>query len=136
MKKKYVVLGLPALLIPVILLCGCRGCLRATRQYNGVVLDAETHLPLPGVEVRCGHVHYGKFAPSMDGLFLRRSAHWTVTTDGDGRFGVAMSGFDRQIQVIHYPHRRWRADVTDWPRGKDVVIMLERDRLDPKPKEE
>lgn len=98
------------------------------RTYHGVVLDSATHSPLAGVEVSGRYYYNYRFAPSLDGLFLRRGVSVSGITDRNGKFQVRLRGFNRSIQVIHHPYELWRAHVTKWPKGKEIIIELERSK--------
>jgi hypothetical protein len=95
-------------------LCGC-----ASKQtYSGRVVDAETGQPIVGAEISATYYERGKFAPSLDGCFLRIPVQASAVTDANGEFSLQVGRHHLDFWVSGpadsraYRHsvRWWRVD--------------------------
>ena len=99
------------------------GC-SSSRIYQGRVVFADTGLPVVGEEV-CGSWQYRTgLSPSLDGLFTHGGKERIVKTDDNGRWAIEVEGFSRQLVVLRTGYERVRIYVDDWPRDKEVLILL------------
>lgn len=111
----------------VTLVAACAVCATgcdSTGLYRGRVILADTKEPVPGVEVRGSWLYRGPFSPSLDGLFVRKNKSVHTTTDAEGKFELALDGFNRRIAVFQYGYSPVKLFVDNWPQQKEVLIEL------------
>jgi len=99
------------------------GC-NSTGLYKGRVILAETKEPVPGVEVRGSCLYRERFSPSLDGFFVRKNKSVSTVTDAEGKFELALGGYNRRIAVFQYGYKPVKLFVDNWPQQKEVLIEL------------
>lgn len=80
----------------VVFLGGCSGM----RMYGGRVVDADTGEPIPGASINGTYFRRGRFAPSLDGLFLRIPVRVHAVTDSNGAFTLRMRKEHLSLWVV------------------------------------
>lgn len=116
-----------ALLALAGVVAGCSGM----RTYAGRVVDADTGEPIPGASIEGTYYRRGRFAPSLDGVFLRIPVRVQTVTDENGAFTLHMRKEHLSLWVVGpeeisaYKHStvHWRIDEKN-PRG--ILVRLEK----------
>ena len=65
--------------------------------YKGVVVDADDGTPLERVHVEVHYTEYTGWGISWDGYFMGQRVRKKTDTDAEGRFELAVPGFDHSI---------------------------------------
>ena len=95
--------------------CGCRHT-----RYSGVVLDADTKLPIGGAEVDGQYEINKRFAPTLDGLFEREVKHIKTVTDTEGKFVIELPGFNH---ILYFDAKGHRSAVFNMDKQREGMVV-------------
>lgn len=114
-------------ILPLLFLCGC--VLKQT--YAGKVVDTDTGEPVVGAIIEVTYYEPGRFAPSLDGWYLRKPVTVSAVTDAQGHFSIKASRHHLDFWITGPPdsksYRRsvewWRVDESN---SQAVLIRLKK----------
>lgn len=115
------------ILITTGMVCWC-GCL-AKQTYSGRVVDTVTGDPISGATIEVTYYERGRFAPSLDGWFLRKPVNISTVTDIQGNFIIRAGRHHLDFWVAGPPDSKsyrnsaiwWRVDEDN---PNNLVIRL------------
>jgi hypothetical protein len=114
--------GLLGILVVVLGTAGCS----TKRDYRGQVVAADSGMPIGGAKVEGIWWVRDRFAPSLDGLFVRGTRTVQTRTDEDGLFALTLDGFNRRIRVYTYGYEPATQPLDGWPGDKELIVRLEK----------
>ena len=124
--SRTITIGLLATLMmaAALALTGCNG-FPWYNNYHGIVLDAKTEQPIPGVEIKGYYVHFHMFHAKHRGVLGFVTEMSSSTTGKNGTFILSLRGRDRIVVADKPGYERTEHMLPLWPKGKNIRIRLE-----------